>query len=344
MPVTTYNKGSKHHIMHWVVPNLLPSGNLTIASGEPNVGKSRFWTQAGWMLSVGETIFWPKIDPIKVLLCSERRACEVHEQMRFLGIPFDVANPNFRLLTIGDMGKAEAAEMNRDPLATLQATFKDFKPDVGLMDTLGHFLVTTEMRGAHNVNDYGSTLLRIRTFNQWCHQWDLALVGVHHMRKQTVNDASLRIQDRTLGSQAIVGGSGQIWSMESLTDENLKTDVRYIKLSLSIHYRPWREPIYLKTGIDLPFEVTTQQEALEANLDPSDGLVTAPLQGKVVEALPNGGTPIKKYDLVTAVSKAVGCDPHNVYKAIKSLAKKGKLTEIDDPETGQQFVRIVVKQ
>lgn len=344
MPITNFAKNAQLEQMQWVVPDLIPCGNVTIASGEPNVGKSRFWTQAGWMLSLGQTIFWPKVDPLRVMLCSERRACEVIEQMKFLQTQFQVDNPNFRLFSIGDMPRKEAQEFNSNPLAALEQHFNGFTPEILIMDTFGHFLVTDSSRGAHNVNDYGSTLLRVRTFNQWCHQWHLALIGIHHMRKQTVNDSALRVQDRTLGSQAIVGGSGQIWTMESLTDESLKTDVRYAKLTLSIHYRPWREPIYLKTGIDLPFSLATESEAIDAKIEPTESLSTAPLQEKVLEGLPRSGEFVGKALLVDAIAQAVKCDSHNIYKAIRTLVKKGKVKEKEDPDTGFQLIRVVCKQ
>ena len=344
MPISKFQKGLQHHRMSWLIPDMIPTENLTIISGEPNVGKSRLWTQFAWMMSRGETLFWPKVDPFPVLYCSERGTSEVIEQMHLLGINYLEGNPNFHLMTIGDMTRAEAAAFNADPLKVLHEISQALMPKMIILDTMGQFLIHDNgSRNVSNVNDYGSSVLRMRTFRQWCHWNTVSLLGVHHMRKQSMNDSSLRTQDRSLGSQAIVGGTGQAWTIENLTGDT-KADVRYIRIGLSIHCRAWREPIYLKAGIDSPFEVCTEQEALESNLDPAEKLITAPLQEKVLEALPKSGSTVTKSNLADAISKSVGCEPVNVYKAIKKLVEKGKIKELRDPDTGLQLIKVVVAQ
>jgi len=314
-----------HEPVPFIVPELITVGNVTIVGGEPNVGKSRFWTQAGWYLSTNTPFFWPSTPPLRVLFLTERDSKEVWTQMQTLHVPLP-PNDNYVLFSVGDMGRAEAAEFNRNPLEVTGEHIRRFDAQIVIADTLAQLITIPAAK--HNFNDYGSTVIVMRTLKQWCYQHQIALIGLHHLRKQTVNDDQLRRQDRTLGSQAVAGGSGNIWMMTSLTGEDLIPTAAdlYMQLDTSSHSTFKRPPFFFRWGKDRPFEACTEQEAtspLIASSKASGGLQKAILQTVTLR-------PAVRSEIVSAVSAATGSDSHNVQKALKRLIDSGDLAELTD--------------
>jgi RecA-family ATPase len=286
-----------------IIPGYLHKSHLTLLTGPPYVGKSRFLSWICSLLTTGQEGFWPRIPPLKVLFCTERTLEVVGTQFQGLGLSMD--NPNLQFITIADKSPEWYRTFERNPLAEIGKTVKLFQPNIVVFDTLIHFLA-----GEHSVNNYGSMAKQIMSVQLFASQQKVAVLAVHHTAKQKIDSYYGSVNEKTLGSQAIIGNTTAIWNL-SKTVEPTEGDSVYLTLHAETHTTLNPKDIFLKVDKNQPFQIIQKSEY-------------GGLQELILSIVANDSFIVK--DLVELVVQKTHSAPKNVYKALSKLADKGKIS------------------
>ncbi len=324
MPLTSFDSTVSRKPLDFIVPDYVPAGTITLVSGEPDVGKSRLLTQVGWHLSQGQSMWWEPIAPVSVLFCSERDQREVWEQMIGLQLPnVHSVNRNFHLYSIGDQSVEEGSQFLDDPFTFLKPLVEQTGAQIVVLDTMTQFMI--KRANTPNVNEYGMMVIRMRQLKQWAYRLNLGLIAIHHMRKQGPDDKATRLLDRSMGSQAIVGGSSAMWLLESTSHVQADHHVTYTTLTCRLHTRIPPAPLFLRHSCNTPYSLVSEEEAALAGLS----LPLACVGSLQTSILSRCTSPQAPETLVRAVVEAEGSARQNVWRAYHSLVAQGRLSEIN---------------
>jgi RecA-family ATPase len=239
--------------LEWLIPNLAPMNCVNLFSGEPNVGKSRFWLQASSALANGTSFIWNAMEPKRVLYATERDSSEIKCQLQGLGIESLLDNSNFTLYCVGDLAGNDITAFNNDPIKALLIFMGTNKFDIIIMDTITQFCI--KLGKTLNLNDYASCMIAVRNLKWLAKTTKSCIFGIHHMRKQGVNDVAIRDLDRSLGSQALIGGCSTMWLLMHEEKQNNNEWPQSLRLSINVHACPSPPDIYLTLDKNQPFVV-----------------------------------------------------------------------------------------
>lgn len=304
-----------------VLPQYLHRSHLTILTGPPYVGKSRFLEWLAYCAAMGFECFWGIKEPLKVLFCSERSLELI--KSHFVGLNLELPDEShLRFFTVGDMTPDQHLRFRSDPLGMVRHIAEQFRPDIVIFDTLVHFLPKCE-KG--NVNDYGSMAERIMFLQVWTYSLKVGSIASHHTGKEKEGYGYAKVLDKTLGSQAIVGNTTSAWNLSEAAEPE-DDGIVYLKLQAKTHVHLAPPDIYFKVAPNATIEVCDRDEVPFLKTPPISEKET-PLQHAILELVPNGGTEVLRAELVKLVKFKIQADPHNVHKAINKMVNKGVLVE-----------------
>ena len=175
-----------------VVDGMLPAGCYILA-GAPKVGKSFLMAQLCWCVATGTPFLGQPTHRSQVLYLSLEDTGE-RVQGRLIRM-FGVEHPVGRLYL-----KFETDLRGRDLLAMLEGFFMDH-PSVRLV-VIDTFQRVREGGGAQY--SYQSDYEEIRPFKEFTDIHDVALILVHHTRKNTESENSF---DRISGTNGLLGAA-----------------------------------------------------------------------------------------------------------------------------------------
>lgn len=300
--------------IQFVIPGLLCRHAFSLLSGAPYTGKSRFALWLSTRLASGQPGFWGQLDPIRILFCSERSIAVTNHQLEALGLPLET--PNLKFFCVTDFKGRELAEFRQMRFHAIDSVVKDFKPDIVILDTLIHFLPPS------NTNDYKSMMDSMMTINCWANEYGVAVLGIHHTAKEKNDSFYASPLQKSLGSQAIVGGTLSTWLLTPASDvEDEKAEDRYIKLRVYSHIAKPSPPYYFHCDSDGLINETTAEEAGALHVVDAPG----PAQQRLIDLIPVEG--IEKENLIQLATVVFSCSTQNIYKLLSKLYAKGWANE-----------------
>ncbi len=184
--------------INWLIPELLPRGELIVLGGSPKAGKTLMAIDAAFAIATGEDDFLGiKCDRGKVLLISN------DENPR---------STKSKLLKRGFRpGDGEWLEIifnwTIDRLYELEQVLDEFRPDVVIIDSLKSITVNSDI--SENSAEFANNIYALKNlFNQY----KAAAILIHHTNKNkdAMGIAKLR------GSSAIAGAVWGTWQLEHI--------------------------------------------------------------------------------------------------------------------------------
>jgi DNA-binding transcriptional ArsR family regulator len=176
--------------LHWVIPQLLPEG-LTILAGPPKVGKSWLALRASLHVACGTSLFDQPALPAGPVLY----------------LALEDSPTRFRDRVDRVLGKEQAPELFQYGLksGTTLLTRGLLKFRGYMRDHPGTRLIVIDTLGAArgSQGSYQSEYELMHELQQFAHEYHVAVLLVHHTRKQKSEDTF----DQVLGSQGLTGAA-----------------------------------------------------------------------------------------------------------------------------------------
>lgn len=311
-----------------ILPSYLHKAHVTILTGPPYMGKSRFALWLTYKAAMGEACFWGQLEPLRVLYCSERSRSLMLTQLVGLGLQLP-AETHFRFFTVGDMTPEEHNIFRVNPLKAVMKKAATFRPHIIVLDTLVHFLPTSETK---NVNDYGSMADRIMRVQITAFSLQAAILAIHHTAKEKEGQGYSRVLEKSLGSQAIPGGTLSAWNLSPFDMQ----DPADIKLGFTADTHAYIKPedVIIRVLPNSPLEWYPMSYYLTEN-PTKDAEPRGPLQKAILDAITE---PITRVDLVKKVCMTSDSHPDNIHKAITKMIERKLLIETPKTDTSEALL------
>ena len=322
----------QHELLQDILPQYLHKQHLTILTGPPYVGKSRFLEWLAYCASMGLPCFWGQLPPLKVLFCTERTRQLIMTHMTGLNLELPDED-HLQFFTLGDMTPEQRNTYNSNRTGMVKRLADKLKPDIIILDTLINFLAPMNSKAT---NDYSAMADSFMNLQVWTYALGAATIGVHHVGKEREGQVYANVLDKTLGSTAIIGNTTSAWNL-SKAFEDPTTDTVYLRLQAKTHACSPPPDIHFKVERDEPLSVCSVADIpVKIDMMPLINAVPAPLQDSVLDHIQENGTEFLRTDVVDAVKKKTESDPHNIQQAISRLVEKGKLLERKEPFPGRK--------
>lgn len=212
--------------LSWLVPELLPKGEMVVLAGPPKCGKTLMATDAAFAIATGEDDFLGlRTEQGKVLLISnDENARSTKSKLIKRG---------FRK---GDGTNLEVIfNWNINQLYELEGLLDEFRPDVVIVDSLKS-ITACNAEINENSAEFANNIYALKNlFNQY----NAASILIHHTNK---NKDAMGVH-KLRGSSAIAGAVWGTWQLDHIPTPDLNDkkkqiiDPRDPKRILSIHAR-----------------------------------------------------------------------------------------------------------
>jgi hypothetical protein len=196
--------GSDEPELEFVIPDLIPKGNLIILGGKPKVGKSLLGLLMALSVGLGEDLWDKQVTKGGVLLVSTEDG-EVRLRKRIWRMT-DTPNeyhPNFHFHV------SECNLSDSKTLSALKSKILETKPDLVVLDPLINLFKKGELNSAEDMNRV------LRPLQDLAKETGAAILVIHHARKSGSEDSIDTIQ----GSITISGVADGILILKSLRSE-----------------------------------------------------------------------------------------------------------------------------
>lgn len=305
--------------MDQLIGAFLYRNQVTIGAGGPYAGKSRLAMHLSINLAQGKPTFLGDHEPIKILYCSERDWPSHSEQMESLGITELPLNDNLRFFLLTEISKADFPNFLSNPLGYIAKTqFSDWKPDLVILDTAGHFQSTG--RG-EVTNSYTFNRKELMDLKRWSQEHHLSVFMLNHSPKQKQDDNYPDPFDRILGSVAILAGTiaGCIIERDKTTN------------NITLHFQSHVHIMDTPRIFDKDFKELVK---------PKTGM--GDVQAQVLELVPREWTElctVRKNICVTLKKK-----DKNIYNLLADLLQKGWIERRNNPNSDEIEVKRATEQ
>jgi len=190
----------------YLIPGLLPRGEMVLCVGLPKSGKTLLAIDAGFAIATGESHFLgEKVTQGKVLLVSvDESAQSTKAKLLKRGFrPRDAEN--LAVMTAWDINQLDA----------LEAKLEDFRPDIVIIDSLKRITAGREI--SENSAEFSNILY---TLKELVGRYGAASILIHHSNKNPEATGVSRVR----GSTAIAGAVWGIWSLDIPAEAENESD------------------------------------------------------------------------------------------------------------------------
>lgn len=224
----------------YLVPGILPRGEMVILAALPKVGKTLFAFDLAHAVLSGGTFLGEKVEMGKVLLiCSDQseRSTQIRLRLRGTG-DIDGVSDRFRFMSYLDV----------EDLSTLQVTLDWFRPDLVVIDSLTSISQNSSV--SENDASFVKPFIKMRDLIQ---SYGASSVLIHHENKSREQIGAGKVA----GSSRLVSIPYAIWQLKGTINKegDVEGDSRYLKITprggeritLSLDIKPkdqWLDGIY----------------------------------------------------------------------------------------------------
>lgn len=188
--------------LDWLIPELLPRGELVVLGGAPKCGKTLMAIDAAFAIATGEDFFLG-------LKCQRGKVLVISNDETVRSTKAKLSRRGFRL---GD-GKhlMVVSEWKIDQLYELEKTMEEFKPDLVIVDSLKS--ISTNSKISENSAEFANIIYNFKTV---LNQFNCAGILIHHTNKnkEAMGVAKLR------GSSSIVAATWGAWILDQIPKQS----------------------------------------------------------------------------------------------------------------------------
>jgi hypothetical protein len=203
-------KGMVFMPLKWIVPGYIPEG-VTLLAGKPKVGKSWLMLATALAASMARAVLGENCDKRNVLYCAlEDTRRRMRSRIDAIIGQNDVWPDNLRFAY-------ELPNLDQGGIAALQQMIDKYGAKVVIIDTLARF------RGQKlkNEEQYQCDYRTMTALNDLAKKNDVAVIVVHHVRKQTAED----VFDTISGTMGLSGAADTLVIL-TRAEEELRLVVR----------------------------------------------------------------------------------------------------------------------
>jgi hypothetical protein len=196
----------------WIVPSFVPRAGVTILGGPPKIGKTFLLLDLAIAVASGQKLcgHWPTFQGRVLALLEEdtkrRIRMRLWRMARGRGVDPRSLTGQLRLATMTGF-RLDSEDMVR----RLEQEITMYRPDVLLIDALAR---------VHSADENDRTAMRAVTvpLQALCTKYGIAIVLVHHFRKQGLGDDKRRSGDLLRGSSDLLALARSVIGVQRLDD------------------------------------------------------------------------------------------------------------------------------
>ncbi|RUS93978.1 hypothetical protein DSM106972_094490 [Dulcicalothrix desertica PCC 7102] len=188
--------------LDWLIPELLPRGELVVLGGAPKCGKTLMAIDAAFAIATGEDVFLG-------LKCGRGKVLVISNDETVRSTKAKLVRRGFRL---GDgENLMVVSEWKINQLYELEKTMEEFKPDLVIVDSLKSISTNSEI--SENSAEFANIIYNFKTV---LNRFKCAGILIHHTNKnkEAMGVAKLR------GSSSIVAATWGAWILDQIPKQS----------------------------------------------------------------------------------------------------------------------------
>lgn len=189
--------------IEWLIPELLPKGEMVLLISDPKCGKSLLAIDAAFSAATGEDKFLGYDlgkKPLKTLIISVDESAR-STRLKMLKRGFRKSDSNVRVVCRWDISQ----------LQRLEAELEDFRPDLVVVDSLKRINLGREI--SENSAEFADAIYQLKELFD---RYSAASILIHHSSKNPGNLGTYKAR----GSSAIAGATWGQWQLERIPSED----------------------------------------------------------------------------------------------------------------------------